>query len=51
MDLYDMAAYDFEGGLERYTTSFVISPEWVVHICILHTLKTIIQNEKYTRMC
>jgi len=35
MDLYGRAAYKFEGGLERYTTttSFLISPEWVGHIC------------------
>jgi len=49
MDLYDRVAYKFEGGLERYTMSFPISPEWVGHICILHTLKTVIQTEK--NMC
>jgi len=49
MHFYDRVAYKFEGGLERYTTSFLISPEWVGHICILHTLKTVIQNEK--NMC
>jgi len=45
MGLYDRTAYKFKGGLERYTTSFLISPEWVGHICILHTLKTIIQRK------
>jgi len=51
MDLYDRTAYKFEGGLECYTTSFLISPEWVGYllICILHTLKTIIPNKK--NMC
>jgi len=40
MDFYDRTAYRFEGWLELYTTSFLISPEWVGHICILHTLTT-----------
>ena len=49
MDLYHRAAYKFEAlkvGLERYTTSFLTSPEWLRHICILHTLKNIIRNRK-----
>jgi len=50
MDLYDRAVYKFEGGLEAlYYTSFLNSPEWLRHICILHALKAIIRNEK--NMC
>jgi len=32
MDFYDRTAYKFEGGLERCTTSFLISSEWVGHL-------------------
>jgi len=51
MDLYDRAAYKFEGGLGAqyaYTTSYLISPEWLrqAHNCILHVLQTVIRNEK-----
>jgi len=38
MDLYDRAAYKFEGGLGAlYALSFLISLEWLHHICILHS--------------
>jgi len=47
MDLYDRTAYKFEGGLERYTTSFLISPEWVGYLHSAYVKD--IQNEK--NMC
>ena len=46
MDLYDRTAYKFEGGLGAlYELSEIARV--AAHICILHTLKSIIQTEKY----